>query len=417
MGLINITHQQMTQALVDMQSDIIKNPYYLFNDKKATSTTYFNINTSKSTLDKNLKIAYDDLGVNCPLRYNQINGFYLYGIDRITASLENGEFGVEANEISGEAVILPNTIKPYPGDYFCIDMLKQHYLFRVNNATIDTLDNGANYYTIQYTLERNNANLENIKCITVEEYQFSANNVGSNFNPIVKQTKWNIAIELDKLSTMLKEYFQALYFNEYVQTYTYVHMYQVCQYNLSSDYFYDPYLIQFIMNNGIMKHAGEYHYISHKTILSPQFPIIYNNTFWHCLETGEMDDIDACKVTSSATAITTPGTIFMTRYENYFELNYQDTPLIDKFAPVIHIINPEIIGFIKEKQLFKSDTDDAIYNIIIKYFNHKENLTMNDIVAIQRIGDSQDIERNYFLIPMLIFCIEQYEKKLLSKDE
>ena len=42
-----------------------------------------------------------------------IEDMMLYGIDQIAISMENDEFGPQASEISGEAIVLPNTIIPY----------------------------------------------------------------------------------------------------------------------------------------------------------------------------------------------------------------------------------------------------------------------------------------------------------------
>ena len=33
MGLLNVSHNEVTQSVIDLQSDLLKNPYYLFNDR------------------------------------------------------------------------------------------------------------------------------------------------------------------------------------------------------------------------------------------------------------------------------------------------------------------------------------------------------------------------------------------------
>ena len=159
MGLINISHSEMTQSMIDLQSDLLKNPYYLFNDKKGTPTEYYNLNTTRSTLDEALEIPYSNLGSDSPLRFNLVHGFYLYGLDRVQYSVDNGELGLESGEITGDAIILPDTITPYPGDYFSIIMVKQKYLFKVIEAHPDTFNNGANYWRISYVLQHLDVNV------------------------------------------------------------------------------------------------------------------------------------------------------------------------------------------------------------------------------------------------------------------
>ena len=114
MSLLNTSHSVMTQSVIDLQSDLLKNPFYLFNDKKGIPVDYYNINKNRSTLDDTLKIPYGLTDSESPLRFNLIHDFYLYGLDRIALSLENGDFGVESSDITGDAVILPDTITPFP---------------------------------------------------------------------------------------------------------------------------------------------------------------------------------------------------------------------------------------------------------------------------------------------------------------
>lgn len=207
MSLINTSHKNMVQSMTNLQADLLKNPYYLFNDKRANIVDYFNLNTTMSTLDEALKIPYANLGKDCPLRFNKIIDFYIYGLERVSLSLEMSEYGTEASEISGEAFILPDTIIPYPGDYFIIKNVKQKFLFWVTAVTPDTFDNGANYWRISYRL--NEISDDRLNPLVVEEYQFSTGNVGTNFTSIVKKTKWDMATILDNAAVMLKQYYKS----------------------------------------------------------------------------------------------------------------------------------------------------------------------------------------------------------------
>ncbi len=413
MGLINTSHSTMTQSVIDLQSDLLKNPFYLFNDKKGIPVDYYNINTSKSTLDNSLKIAYDDHGPDSPIRYNLIRDMYIYGIDRIALNLENGEYGVESSEISGDAVILPDTITPYVGDNFVINMAKQRFIFNVTNANIDTFDNGANYWRIEYTL--NHLDDKEFRPLIIDEYEFISGNIGTNYSPVLLKTKFDICKILDDAAVNLKTLFKGLYFNDKVQTYTFVYLYHVCKINMNSDYFYDPYMIEFIIRNGILKdNSGEYNFIDHKTHLRPEFNIKYNHSIWKILEVNEKNELPVCKHSSSAQYIDDPATIFSSRYEEYFELNYNDPdPVSEMFAPSIDILNNQVIGHILEDQLFDQNTKYTKYNILIKYFNH-HTFGVEDIIPFERIIETENNMENYFLIPMAIYVIEKYIKESMK---
>lgn len=411
-GFINTNHKQIVQSMNDMQKDLVKNRFYLFTDKKASIVDYYNIDTTRSTLDQALHIPYANLGEDSPIRFNYIHNFFLYGLDRIAFNLENGEFGIESSEISGDAIIIPGTITPYPGDYFCVNMIDKRYLFKVIEVSPDTFNNGANYWRITYNLNK----LEDtkIKPLVVDEYEYYEGNTGTKLNPIILKTKWDLAKELDDRNALLKKVYKSLYYNEQVQTFTFVHMYEVCVNNLHSDYFYDPYMIEFLIKNGVMKNDGDqYVYIGHKTYLPPEFPIRYSKSIWSILESRELDNIDSCIISSYGEYISDQSTIFQTRYENYFELIYASHPSFEWVASSIQILDQQVIGHIKEKQLFAYDSSYAKYNIIIKYMNQMD-LTIDDIKVLERFGELDRNEQNYFVIPMIIFCADYYIKKLLS---
>lgn len=415
MGLLNISHSQMTQSVIDLQGDLLKNPFYLFNDKKALPVDYYNINKNKSTLDKSLKINYADDGKDTPFRFNLIHDMYLYGLDRITVALENNDFGVAGGDVSGDAYILPDTITPYPGDQFVIKMIKQRYQFEVTSVTPDTFDNGANYYRIEYALIHNDDSrmVNNI----VDEFRFVSGNIGTEYTPILQQSKYDVCKHLDDVCVNLKQLFKGLYFNDKVQTYTFVHLYHVCQTGMNSDFFYDPYMIEFCIRHKILSNSGEkYDFIDHKTNLKPDFNIKYNKSIWKVIENREKDLLPGCKHASTAVYISDPGTIFGTRYENYFELTYVNPdPAQEVYAPALNILDNQMIGHILENQIFPSDSKYAKYNLLIKYFNFDDTIGTEDILPLERIIETENNMENYFLIPMIIYIIERNIKNTMAR--
>lgn len=415
MGLLNVSHANMTQSVIDLQADLLKNPFYLFNDKKGLPVDYYNINSNRTTLDDTLKISYDNCGKDSSIRFNLIHDFYLYGIDRVAMSLENGDFGVESSDISGDAIILPDTINPHPGDYFIINMVKQKYLFRVTSANIDSFDNGSNYWRIEYVLDRMAG--DDIKPNIVEEFNFVSGNVGTEFTPVLASRKFDVCKNLDDVAVNMKQLFKGLYFNNKVQTYTFVYLYQICKAGMNSDYFYDPYMIEFCIKNKILDNSGDkYDFLDHKTTLRPEFNIKYARSIWKIIETREKDELPSCKHSSAASYIDDPGTIFSTRFEDYFELTYNDPdPVAEMFAHAIDIIDPQVIGHILDNQLFDYDSKYGKYNILIKYFNY-DDITTQDIIPLERIFENENNMENYFFIPMAIYVIEFYIKNLMARS-
>lgn len=416
MGLLNVSHANMTQSVIDLQADLLKNPFYLFNDKKGLPVDYYHIDKDRSTLDDTLRIQYANLGKDSPLRFNLIHDFYLYGIDRVALSLENGDFGVESSEISGDAIILPDTIEPVPGDYFIITMLKDKFNFKVTDVSMDTFDNGSNYWKIGYTMDRSIP--EDLEPNIVGEFNFISGNVGTEFTPVLATKKFDVCKNLDDVAVNMKQLFKGLYFNNKVQTYTFVYLYHVARTSMNSDFFYDPYMIEFCIRNKILDNSGDkYDFLDHKTTLRPEFNIKYARSIWKILETREKDELPACKHSSAAAYINDPGTIFSTRYEDYFELTYNNPdPVAEMFAPAIDIIDPQVIGHILENQLFDYNTQYGKYNILIKYFNYADVIETQDIIPLERIFENENNMENYFFIPMAIYVLEFYIKNLMARS-
>ena len=117
---------------------------------------------------------------------------------RIELNYEVGDYGLESGEITGDAVILPNTIIPTQGDFFYVPYINEDVLFKVNSITPDTLDNGSNFYRIEYKLELINCR-EQIEKQVVETYEFIAANIGTDFQCILKSGNYDLVNQLESI--------------------------------------------------------------------------------------------------------------------------------------------------------------------------------------------------------------------------
>ena len=147
---LDTTYTATINSILESQTKRLDNTFYTFTDKAPTTCTYYNINTSKSTLDESTNLAYSYTDGDSPLRYNRIKDTVIFGLDRIQVQMDAGDFGLESDTIEGDAYILPNSFKPYPQDYFIINHTNEEYLFKVTSVSLDTLPTGANMYKISY---------------------------------------------------------------------------------------------------------------------------------------------------------------------------------------------------------------------------------------------------------------------------
>lgn len=502
----NNTHKATVAAFVNAKKEMIKHPYYPFNNMGATIVDYYNIDNYKSTLDDSTKIIYDYLGPNCPLRFNLVKDFFLYGVEKIAVQIDNNEENFDGVDVSGEAYILPDTIKPIPGDFFIINHLNNKFLFQVTEVNRDTLEDGANMWKIGYRMDSRldkdcKTNLD--MCLTEDgNFIFDINNVGTQFKSIIRKTDYDLITLLDEVDDTLKLYYKELFYSDKVQTFIFKY--------IEMKYIYDPAVIEFIIRNDIMNNVGDkFLYVDHKIPVPATFSVDYASTIFRALETKDINSLETYKRNAIGELIKTRYSIFSTRPGCFYKLNYNlynsayfslsewheksytnientennktkcdcyrspikyelketkpkiikvekdepkrynevtiencggirsenkvnfedysfpniaenlslingsDSPsCIGHDQPVITAIKEEIMQAIKNNILFE-DADKCKYNLLIKYFNNIP-IDADDIKAIENIRYSSYDNSLYFLLPMLIFCIEYYIKQRLA---
>lgn len=396
---INTEHRDNIDSLVNGLKDTLRtNPYYKWNDKSGTTVIYYNQNKEATMLDDSTKLYYADMGIDSPIKYNIIEDMMIYGIEQIAISMENGDFGPEASEIAGEAIILPNTIIPYVGDYFNISYTEEDLLFRIIDVTPDTLENGSNMYKIQYKLESTKIE-ELIEEENIEDkYNMIINNIGTGFNAIIRHESYNMIKKLDQVLFNLRTYYKSVFYKQRVQTFVFLH---------NGNRFYDPYMIEFMRENKILD-GDEYIYLYQQVKLSPLFPINYNKTFFKCLENKDIERIRYYEHRGVAEYINDPLSIFNTRLENYFEVKHEVSD-IDDFG-ILPCFSDNLINAIEDDKLLTCN--DSIYNIIIKYFRNKP-ITQEDIDNLNFIDFADNIII-FYSIPCIIYCLERFVKHLMK---
>lgn len=394
---INTEYRDNINTLVQGLKDTLKNPYYKFNDKSGTFVNYFNQNKEASTLDESSKLYYADMGYDSPIKYNIIEDMILYGIEQIAITMDNGDFGPEANEISGDAIVLPNTIIPYVGDYFCIKYTEEKILYRVIDVTPDTLENGSNIYKLQYKME--SSDMENIMDNIEHKYHMLVNNVGTGFNTIIRDESYKMIEKIDQVLFNLRTYYKSVFYKNRVQTFIFIH---------EGKRFYDPFMIEFLRENKILDGNDEYIYLYQQTRLSTLFPMQYNKTFFKCLESKDKERIRSYNHSAIAEYISDTMSIFQTRLEQYFQIKYE-TPTVN--FGILPCFKDDFINAIENNRLL--ECNDSIYNIIIKYFNNRE-LCQEDIDNLECIDFSDNITI-FYAIPCIIYCLESFIKKLMKK--
>ena len=405
--ILETTYHDTIEHITSFNSNLINNSFYTLNDKKPTIVTYYNINKALSNLDPGSKIPYNNIGKDNPFRYNKIEGFIMYGISRIELQNEIEEFGLEADKITGECFVLPNTIVPLEGDYFEINHIKDStWLFIVTDVQRDTLENGSNAYKVAYKLEY--IDHDRLLASVAESYKMIEKREGTNVVSIVETDRLEAAKKMDKVAVMLKDYYNDLFYNDKVQTYIYT--------DLTEWRVYDPYMIEFLIRNKILSNGHDsFVYVDHKIPLVRTFEIDYDKTFFRAFEEKDLEKLSTSEYTIQLKDINAFGSIFHSRYEAYFQAKYVKPPTGYRGQ----CIPDEIMFRILDKKLIDNDIENLNVkipkwiNIFIKHFTG-EIFTEEEIKSIEDFRFDTSMQA-FYMIPLLILCLESAIEKALDE--
>ena len=428
---INTTtaYTQMAAQVPETMKDLLDNPYYLFSDKKASECTYYNLNTTMTTLDEATRGNYSEISNSSPLRFNKINNFLVYGISRIEPNLNIEEFGLESSDISGECYILPKTIIPYPGDYFYLTQIEQPYLFRVTAVNPNTLDTGATMYRVNYTLAASDG-LKKIEPQVVKVFNFSlslSGEYGSNMSTsLIEEGPYNDIIALQEYATVLKDYYISLFYDAKIQSVAYAygltdewreingephHLHLANMQRVPCPPFgfkvYDPYLIEFLIRNKILSGSTTYIYVTQQMFLEPTFGIDYDRSIFSSLEDKDLESHYGRSVGNLYYIDYRQKLSWLYAYhEDYFYMEYKK--LNAQFYYIDIFDDPEFTHKIKKCEF----TTHELKNLIVKYFNNID-ITIEDVKKLKHI-DYMDNKEFFYGIPFAIFCIEKQIQKIMS---
>lgn len=392
---INKSYTKTIDSLTTGMIEKVKSANYVFNNKPPVLCNWYNIDKDSTTLDEGTGAEYVNIGKNSPIRYKLIKDavFYSNGI-QMEIDLEYDEDGLSTSPPSISGIVLPNTWIPYAGDHFTLKQAGKEFIYRVNSTSYDTIDNNNNVYKFDAQLDQTGYSY--IHDQVIENYRMIINNVGTSFNPIIKETIYECIDTLDGLLRQIKNYYIALFYKDALQTFTYTGPYG----NL-----YDPYVIEFMMRNNILLGSDEYIYVNHEVPVDRTFSIDYNDSIFRALETKTKSKFTS--QTCNAELIQDQYSLFATVAEDYYIIKHKDFGL-SLFNP----IDAVLINNVKCNELLEHDDTKAYYNIITKFFNN-EKIDSSIIPLIEAIDFKPTVDL-FYTIPMLIYVIEYSIKKLMS---
>lgn len=275
--------QYTSQSAFEFEKKL-NSQYVIYQDKNAQPVVYYNINEPESTVDTGLYTAERDLGTHSPTRFNRIDGLPLYIDNNILLDLEDADEGLTTT-FNADATLLPNTVIPYPGDYFYIKYLGKKFVFRVTEISFDTVKS-YNYYKINFNIKSVNTldAHDDLESQTINRYICITRNIGTDEKCIVEEEDFLSIQILNEAYDVICDMYLKLFYNPNYNVLLYT--------DEAGRDIYDRYMTNFINNNHIF--AKKYDYMS--TILSEVdfdrfFITDYSRSIYRLLELGRYKDI------------------------------------------------------------------------------------------------------------------------------
>lgn len=407
---INTTYNNTVNSLVTAANEKLQNPFTTFPDGKGpTEVTFFNINKDKSTFDKATGDTYEEYGPDSSLFYDKIEKVFLFGLAHIEIDIEQGEFGSESNKVQGECYLPPNTFKPYHSSYFLINYLKgKRILFRVVNVNRDTLDNGGNFYKIEYEADLvGEAAIAQIERSVVRKFTMLANFIGTETRCVIQNDEYQTIVKIQNACDELRNYYHDMFFKPKVQTFVYKY----------SDrdkgiYFYDPFMIEFLTKNGILYGSNKFEYISQACVLPQSFTIDYNRSVFRMIETQNANQ-EIYRV--YATRIYDPMSLMTVRLEDYYSISIRDESgerISGVLADPIDCFDTAFIDALQGNKIFDENDFRYYMNITLDSFYNRD-ITEHQVDSIYKIN-FVPCKELFYMIPLTIFSLERYVYRRLK---
>jgi hypothetical protein len=379
-----------------LYEDRIGSQYSIFFDNKnPTFVTYYHINNINSITDTGLLNVENIIGPDSPIRFQKINNFPLYGIENIKPELGEEEEGLTTS-FDGEAIVLPNTIKPLPHDFFTINYLDDTFVFMITEISYDTIKSN-NFYSVNYTIRAGDA-IKLIEKQVLEKYNCIYHNIGTDDKCLIRSDEYEKLHELIKVCNELKDRYLTMFYNKKFNSFLYETGY--------GTFIYDKYLSHFINENEVFKKPNSYDtlYLNNEDY-SNSFITEYEDSIFKCIEDCDKKNIKYTKVLH-----------WRVSYSNSIFTYYND----DSIRSILicgtgdkEYFSNELITNILDN--ITNDKTTMFEKILIGHFNNGYT-TVDDIDIDSMKSYKMRYDYNTFtMFPIAIYCISRIIHRMMSE--
>jgi hypothetical protein len=383
--------------------DKLNSAFTRFLETTPTYVTYYNINTIESTVDLGFANVDKILGPQSPLRYSEVKNLPIYGMEAIQLDIDEGDEGLNSS-YDGELIILPDTITPYPDDFFILEHKGHKFLFRVTGVNYDTIKSN-NFYKISFTIKyvEEEDSVKILEQVT-EKFTCIVGNIGTEDRCIIEDGVYELLQRMQYLYNDIAERYKLFYYHK---------KYNVILFNdiTNGIHIYDRYINAFIQKHGLF-----YDKQTHRTIYLNNeddtccFPIEYDNSLFRAFETRKK--IKRFSYNNFRLQdIKNIYSVFNYYRAKVFSIRFRDGSV--EYFPH-QIIDAIVSGEIVDSEDYTFDEADKL---IVKYMNDQIDSIFNiDMDALEEFTYYTPTWVNMIKVPLLLYTMKGYYKLFIKKQ-
>lgn len=406
----------------------LNSQYSRFLDKSPTYVTYYNISVTGSTVDLGFSNIEGLLGSNSPLKFNEIKDFPVYGLENVQFDLEDDDEGLNIS-FDSELVILPNTVKPLPNDFFIVNHLGKQFLFMVTTVNYDTIKSN-NYYKIGYTIKSLDAETtEKVQQQVSDVYKCVVENIGTEDKCIILEEDYELIQRLNGVYKNIAKRYLLYFYNKKYNSFLFT--------NRENNYkAYDRYLSHFIQEHNLFNERGDYNTImlTNEDVSSDFYPE-YDSSIYRIFELRKPKYIKPYKYvcrcihnhfsTFSLHRDNFVKTVRFTTKDNPVNMCYLHEPFLEILKrgtihehPIMPLndrtdeIDPEFN--VTPECGCPNDEFSEIDNVLVGYLHNKidniRNINLEELDSLLYFEESWDI---FIKIPLLLYALKFYYKQFI----
>ena len=390
-----IEEERFIDESVSLLDQRLKSPLVRFIEQNPTFVTFFHINVNESTADGGFNDVDSVIGSSSPIKYQKIEKFPIYGIEQIVAQLQDTEVGIDT-AYEGEGIILPNTIKPLPNDYFVIPYVGGNVLFRITEIMYDNIRQD-NFYKFSFKLDAtDDEKKHNLEEQVYDKYTCVLENIGTENKCIIQD---DCKEQLDNINAMYDDMVK-LYLSIF-----YDERYNCVLGELANSYrLYDPFMTKFINKHGLFKNKKSLQtlYLEEDHIEDNKRQLKYERSVFRFFERRDVSLIKPFFYTMISGHSKTESAFY--KWDDTM-IQVVDIPSMFSDTGTYRIFHDLTIDTIK----LNGPTDSKYLKLIVKFLRNETPMSIYDIdLSLNDELIQLDANLEMFMItPLLLYIIKE----------